>query len=121
MIRFVRLQTLLFLCATSLFAQAPPGAVTTVAGDGNAGFADQTPATTGRIDFAYGIAVDGAANVYIADCWNNRVRLFNSKSGALTTIAGSGVEGFPATAVRQPRRSYSVRAVWPSIQAAKSI
>jgi len=47
----------------------------------------------------------------IADCWNNRVRLSGSKSGALTTIAGTGVEGFsgdsgPATAAQLfcPRR-----------------
>ena len=41
----------------------------------------------------YGVAVDGAGNLYIADWGNNRIRKVDS-TGAISTFAGTGTSGF---------------------------
>ena len=41
----------------------------------------------------YGVAVDGAGNLYIADASNNGIRKVDS-TGTITTIAGTGELGF---------------------------
>src|SRR5262249_23646988 len=49
--------------------------ITTIAGDGNAGFAgDNGLAATAVLNSPSDVAVDAAGNVYIADSSNNRVR-----------------------------------------------
>lgn len=63
---------------------------------------DGGPATKALLLFPYGIALDGAGNLYIADWLNNRIRKVDG-SGTITTVAGNGVQGFsgnggPATA-----------------------
>jgi sugar lactone lactonase YvrE len=51
------------------------GIITTVAGDGNAGFAgDGTPATSARLDRPTGLAFDAAGDLYICDAKNSRIR-----------------------------------------------
>lgn len=64
--------------------------ITTVAGNGTAGFAgDGSAATAANINGALGLAVDNAGNLYLAD-WNNyRIRKVNT-SGTINTIAGTG-------------------------------
>jgi trimeric autotransporter adhesin len=80
------------------------GIITTVAGDGTYGFGgDGGPATEAQLDLPYGIAVDAAGNLYIADEGNNRVRKVSG--GIMTTVAGTGADGFsgdggPATAAQ---------------------
>ena len=65
------------------------GVVSTVAGNGTAGFSgDGGPATQAQLDFPYGVAVDPAGNLYIADSGNGRVRMVDS-NGTITTVAGS--------------------------------
>ena len=49
---------------------------------------DGGPATSGYIGAAYGVAVDGAGNLYIADYNENRIR--KVANGTITTIAGPG-------------------------------
>ena len=49
-----------------------------------------TSATLGDV---YGVAVDNAGNVYIADAYNNAIRKVNT-SGIISTIAGNGTVGF---------------------------
>jgi sugar lactone lactonase YvrE len=70
------------------------GTITTVAGDGSAGFSgDGGPATNAQLAGPYGVAVDAAGNLYIADFQNSRVRKV-STSGTITTVAGDGSFGF---------------------------
>lgn len=72
----------------------PGGTITTVAGDGNMGFAgDGGPATAGRFSSPRGIAIDGAGNLYVADYTNNRVRMIDT-GGTISTVAGAGAKSF---------------------------
>ncbi|MGW5658442.1 NHL repeat-containing protein [Streptomyces humi] len=72
----------------------PGGIITTVAGNGQAGFvSDGGPAVATKLNGPYGVAVDGAGNLYIADSSNHRVRKV-SPDGIITTVAGNGQAGF---------------------------
>jgi sugar lactone lactonase YvrE len=52
------------------------GVITTVAGTGRAGYSgDAGPATAAQINAARGVALDPHANLWIADSFNNRVRM----------------------------------------------
>src|SRR6266404_3910839 len=66
------------------------GIMQTVAGTGYPGFSgDGGPAAQARLNAPYGMAADGAGNLYIADLGNNRVRKI-SPDGVISTVAGSG-------------------------------
>ncbi|HWR46030.1 MAG TPA: NHL repeat-containing protein [Pseudonocardiaceae bacterium] len=70
------------------------GIITTVAGNGTAGFSgDGGPARAAQLSGAFGVTMDDAGNLYIADTNNNRIRKVDP-SGRITTIAGTGVAGF---------------------------
>jgi sugar lactone lactonase YvrE len=70
------------------------GIITTIAGTGIAGYnGDGISATTARLKNPVGLALDAAANLYIGDTDNQRVRKIDP-SGMITTIAGVGVVGF---------------------------
>jgi sugar lactone lactonase YvrE len=72
----------------------PNNLITTVAGNGNFGFAgDGGLATTGRVNFPYGVAADNAGILFIADSSNNRIRKVNT-NGIITTVAGAGAPSF---------------------------
>jgi uncharacterized protein (TIGR03437 family) len=79
------------------------GIITTVAGNGTAGFSgDGGPATNAQLNSPKGVAVDSAGNLYIGDTLNFRVRKV-SAAGIITTVAGNGqitgqVDGGQATA-----------------------
>ena len=65
------------------------GVITTVAGNGTAGFdGDNGPATSAELYYPYGIAMDAAGDLYIADSLNNRIRKVSN--GVITTVAGDG-------------------------------
>lgn len=66
------------------------GEIRTIAG-GTAGFADGTGAQA-RFNSPYGIALDASNNLVVTDTGNNRLRRISG--GQVTTIAGSGVQGF---------------------------
>ena len=69
------------------------GIIKTVAGTGAAGFAgDGGPAISAKLNRPVGIALDAAGKLYIADCYNQRVRVVSS-GGGITTLAGDGMPG----------------------------
>jgi sugar lactone lactonase YvrE len=68
--------------------------ITTVAGNGTAGYSgDGGAATSAQISYPYGIALDSSGNLYIADTHNHRIRKV-STSGIITTVAGNGTGGY---------------------------
>src|ERR1017187_4920775 len=70
------------------------GIITTVAGNGTYGYSgDGGPATSAALYGPYGVAVDGAGNLYIADQGNNRIRMVGL-AGIITTVAGNGTHGY---------------------------
>ena len=70
------------------------GIITTVAGNGTAGFSgDGGPATRASLNLPSGVVVDDKGNLYIADRSNNRVRVVNRK-GIIKTFAGNGRDGY---------------------------
>jgi hypothetical protein len=75
------------------------GIITTVAGNGfnspgTGGFSgDGGQATNAELYYPTGIILDAAGNLYIADLFNERVRMV-STSGIITTIAGDGTQAY---------------------------
>ena len=70
------------------------GTITTVAGTGERGFGgDGGPAVQAQLAFPFGVAVDSAGNLFIADTLNSRIRRLDTK-GTITTVAGTGEESF---------------------------
>jgi uncharacterized protein (TIGR03437 family) len=68
----------------------PSGRISTLAGNGQPGFAgDGGPASEARLNSPYGLAIDLAGNLYIADLGNARVRRI-SAGGTISTVAGGG-------------------------------
>ena len=71
------------------------GTISTIAGTGSPGFAgDGGPATAARLESPFGITIDDADNLYIADSANQRIRKVTLVNGQITTVAGSGSFGF---------------------------
>ena len=72
----------------------PSGVITTVAGTGSGGYGgDGSTATSAQLNSPIGVVVDGPGNLYVADRDNHRVRKV-SPSGVITTVAGSGSQGY---------------------------
>jgi uncharacterized protein (TIGR03437 family) len=83
-----------YVSSGSVFRVSPNGIISTLAGNGQAGFAgDYGPATSAELGNPIGLATDSSGSVYIADSDNNRIRKVNP-SGTITTIAGSVKAGF---------------------------
>jgi len=71
------------------------GIITTVAGNGVAGFAgDGQIATNAELNFPSRPALDMAGNLYIADFQNNRIRRVDASTNVITTVAGTGAAGY---------------------------
>jgi uncharacterized protein (TIGR03437 family) len=69
------------------------GIVSTVAGNGIESFSgDNGPAASAQLFYPYGIALDPAGSLYIADQWNSRIR--EVTNGTIFTVAGDGASGF---------------------------
>jgi len=70
----------------------PEGVVSTVAGDGTAGYVDG-PAAQARFNGPIGLAVSEGGDIYVADTYNDGVRMITTE-GQVTTIAGGGTPGY---------------------------
>ena len=82
---------------------SPAGTISTFAGNGNPRFAgDNGSATAASLNAPYGLLIDRAGNLLIADTRNSRIRRV-TPDGRITTFAGGGTrvdlaaDGFPAT------------------------
>lgn len=76
---------------------AATGVITTVAGNGTAGFAGDGLAAsslTVELNAPQSIALDASGNLYIADTVNQRIRKVDAVSGIITTVAGNGTAGY---------------------------
>ena len=80
---YILLSICLICTINSLQAQT----VSTLAGSTSSGSANGTGAAA-SFDDPFGVAVDGAGNIYVADMQNNEIRKIVISSGAVTTIAG---------------------------------
>jgi uncharacterized protein (TIGR03437 family) len=86
------------------------GMITTVAGNGMAGYAgDNIPATSSPLAGPVSVAVDSAGNLYISDNYASGLVEDNSirkvSNGMITTVAGNAMSGFsgdngPATSAK---------------------
>lgn len=89
---------------------ASTGYISTVAGNGSAGFAgDGGPAIIASLKNPTGVAVDSNGNLYIADGDNFRVRRVDQSSGVITTFAG-GALPLLALATEVPPRAPAYQA-----------
>src|SRR5438477_290801 len=71
------------------------GFLTRVAGNGDKGDAgDGGPAANALLNGPHTLVVLRNGDVLVGDTWNNRIRKINAKSGIISTIAGTGENGF---------------------------
>jgi uncharacterized protein (TIGR03437 family) len=81
------------------------GTITTVAGSNTTGYSgDGVPAILTALNLPRSVAVDAAGNLYIADTFNQRIRMV-TVAGIISTIAGNGLVGYagdggPATSAQ---------------------
>jgi len=71
----------------------PNQTVSTIVGNGTAGFADGQ-GTVARLNSPAGIVVEDANHLLIADSQNDRIRRLNVNTQVLSTVAGDGTAGF---------------------------
>ena len=73
---------------------ATAGTISTFAGNGSAGYSgDGGPATSARLNSPYGLNLDSAGDIYVADSMNNVVRMVNT-AGVISTVAGNDTNGY---------------------------
>ncbi|MGA3028462.1 MAG: BACON domain-containing carbohydrate-binding protein, partial [Bryobacteraceae bacterium] len=105
--------------------------VSTVAGTGSSGYSSSTgAATSSQLNNPYGVALDRAGNLYIADANNNAIRVVNEQSSAITvygvsipagdmaTVCGQGLGDPDYTGDNGPASSATLdlpRAVWTDV------
>ncbi len=69
------------------------GAIITLVGDGTAGYSgDGGAAVLATLNDPAGVAIDSAGNLYISDCFNERIRVYFF--GGVSTLAGNGTGAY---------------------------
>ncbi|PHS01543.1 MAG: hypothetical protein COA78_22490 [Blastopirellula sp.] len=69
--------------------------ITTVVGTGKLGYSgDNGPATKADLNEPYEVRFDKTGNMYFVEMKNHIIRKVDSKTGFITTIAGTGMPGF---------------------------
>jgi streptogramin lyase len=70
------------------------GTIHHIAGTGKNGFTGHGgPALVATLSGPKGITVDGAGNVWLADCESHSIRMIDARSGKIELIAGTGEKG----------------------------
>jgi len=90
---------------------ASTGIITTIAGNGTAGYGgDGGAASAAILKKPSGLNFDISGNLYITDGDNYRIRKINGGSGVISTVAGNGTQGYSgdgiaanATTLNYPR------------------
>ncbi len=78
----------LYIADSGNIRKVSNGVITTVAGNGTQGFSgDNGPAISAQLYGPWGVAIDSAGNLYIADSYNSRIRKVTN--GVITTVAGN--------------------------------
>lgn len=78
------------ITASNGVIDASHGVINTAAGT-TAGFGgDNGPATSAQLNQPFGVAVDRAGNIFIADSANNAIREVTPADGKINTVAGQG-------------------------------
>ena len=71
------------------------GIITSVAGTGDKGYVgDGGPASAAHLSEPFMCAFDSAGNLYVAEATNHCIRRVDRKSGIISTIAGTGEQGY---------------------------
>ncbi|MDX2036558.1 MAG: hypothetical protein SFX72_07895 [Isosphaeraceae bacterium] len=95
---------LMILLLGQLAAPGAPGTIDSPVGSGAKGASgDGGPAASARLDQPFDVAFDRAGNLFFSDTNNHKIRRVDARTGAISTVAGSGKKGFagdggPATA-----------------------
>jgi sugar lactone lactonase YvrE len=86
----------------NVIREVSSGNISTVAGTGSWGYSgDGAAATSATLDYPEGVAVDSSGNIYIADTYNNVIRMVagsnppsGDTAGDIYTVAGTGNAGY---------------------------
>ena len=74
---------------------ATTGIISTIAGTGTAGYSgDGGLSSSAQLWNPWGVAVDSAGNIFIADTASQRIRKIDVTTGVISTVAGTGTAGF---------------------------
>ncbi len=80
--------------SSEILKVTPSGTLSVVAGTGSQGAPTPGPATNSSLGHPYGVGVDSAGNVYVADTYNFVIEKI-TPSGTLSIVAGTGSPGAP--------------------------
>ena len=96
--------------------------ITTLAGNGIAGYAGDSGAASGaNLNSPSGVAVDAGGNLFIADAGNYRVRRVDARTGVITTVAGNGNDGFIGSQNGVPATSTGMSPVGVAVDGAGNL
>jgi len=70
------------------------GSITTIAGSTPGFSGDGAPALSAQLNLPTALTIDASGNLYLADTGNHRIRKITSSTGLISTIAGTGTQGY---------------------------